>query len=141
MVTKGLRPVNNGPATGLPGPHHVKVGLAGFIYYNHAMTIGRGKGSLVGVAAIALEFLAAGCGERGSLPKDANLDTFIKVSAQCVFVDRAFSREPELAREELGQVQFPANWKQLVDSLIAAHGSDPAFWHDVYTKIVERSRK
>ena len=105
------------------------------------MTIGRGKGGLVCLAGLALALLGAGCGERRSLPKDANLDIFIRVSARCVFVDRAFSREPELAREELAQVEFPADWKLLVDSLLTAHGSDPAFWHRVYTQIVERSRK
>jgi len=63
------------------------------------------------------------------------------VSAECVSVDRAYSHDPELAKEELAQVELPAAWKQLVDSLIAAHGSDPGFWYDVYTQIVERSRK
>jgi hypothetical protein len=105
------------------------------------MMIGRGYGGLVGLAALVLVVLTAGCGEGRSLPKDANLDTFIRVSAKCVSVDRAFSHDPELAREELAQVEFPAAWKQLVDSLIAAHGSDPSFWYDVYTQIVERSRK
>ena len=105
------------------------------------MKIGRRTGGLIGLVGLALVLLTAGCGERRNLPKDANLDTFITVSAKCVSVDRAFSHEPELAREELAQVEFPAAWRELVDSLIAAHGSDPGLWYDVYTQIVERSRK
>lgn len=84
---------------------------------------------------------AAGCSEKMSLPRDPNLDTFIRVSAKCAYIDRAFSHDPEGAQEELAQVQFPANWKEIVDSLITAHGSDPAFWSEVYTQIVERSRR
>ena len=100
----------------------------------------RAAACLVGAALLAVALAPSGCGGRRDLPDDPNLETFIKASSECVFVDRAFSQEPDLLRQEMAEVEFPADWKRLVDSLLAAYGTEPAFWYDVYSRIVEQSR-
>jgi hypothetical protein len=56
-------------------------------------------------------------------------------------VDRAFSNDPELFREEIAEVNLPQNWKEISDSLVTTYGTDVRFWYQVYTEIQERSRK
>jgi len=55
-------------------------------------------------------------------------------------VERAFASDPELFKEEMAKIDFPPDWKELVDSLVKAYGTDAGFWNKVYTEIVERSR-
>jgi hypothetical protein len=85
--------------------------------------------------------LLAGCARRQELPKDENLETFIEISSRCAYVERAFSHEPDVFREELRDLEFPPGWDALVDSLVDTYGTDPDFWYKVYTEIVERSRR
>ena len=95
------------------------------------------------VVAAALAALCAllACSRSADLPRDANLETCITVSARCAYVDRAFSSDPGLFAEEIRAVNLPASWKALSDSLIATHGTDARFWYQVYSRIVQESRK
>jgi hypothetical protein len=92
------------------------------------------------VVVCALVCALAGCSSKQGLPNDPNLEKFIDVSARCSYVERAFAGDPDLFKEEMAKIDFPPNWKELVDSLIARYGTDAAFWDKVYTEIVERSR-
>lgn len=82
-----------------------------------------------------------GCSRRQNLPKDANLELYIAASARCAYVDRAFSNDPGLFREEIAEINLPQNWKEISDSLLGAYGADVGFWYRVYTEILERSRR
>jgi len=99
-----------------------------------------------GPARRSLLLLAAGCvalacSRTPRLPDDPNLETYIEVSARCAYVDRAFSNDPELFAEEIRRVGLPGAWKALSDSLVAAHGADARFWYQVYSRILEKSRR
>ena len=96
---------------------------------------------IAGFIALSLALLVLGCSSGKKIPEDPNLELLIKTSARCAFVDRAFSSDPDLFKEEMQAVEFPPNWREMVDSLLTAYGSDPDFWHQVYSQIVERSRK
>jgi len=103
-----------------------------------------GRAGAAGAAAVGtLVALIAGaaCDRRADLPKDPRLETFIRVSAECVYADRAYSADSGLLRTELAEVAFPDDWSRLIDSLVEAHGSSPDLWFQVYSEIAERSRK
>jgi hypothetical protein len=80
------------------------------------------------------------CSDRRELPDDQHLETFIRTMARCAYVERAFSGNPDMLARELGEVDIPAGWPELVDSLLATYGGDPDFWQSVYDEILERSR-
>jgi hypothetical protein len=99
---------------------------------------------LTAAAAIAVLLVASsigGCSRPQKLPRDANLELYVTMSARCAYVDRAFSNDPELFREEIAEVNLPQNWKEISDSLVTRYGTDVKFWYQVYSEILERSRK
>jgi hypothetical protein len=93
------------------------------------------------IALAALAAFACSCSKSKGLPEDPNLELYIDVTARCAYADRAFSNDPELFREEIAEVNLPEDWKEISDSLLAAYGADVEFWYQVYTRILERSRK
>ncbi len=77
---------------------------------------------------------------RQELPEDRLLTDFIHVNARCAYIDRAFSQDPVLLREEFEQVKFPDDWDGLVDSLIVRYGTNAEFWHGVFLQILVESQ-
>ena len=93
-------------------------------------------------AVVLIVFLAvSGCGESGELPDDADLEFFMDTAARCAYLERAYAHDQDLLSGEIANMSFPAGWDSLVDSLVGTYGTDPYFWHEVYTEILERSRK
>jgi hypothetical protein len=96
---------------------------------------------LAAAALAAAALAAAGCSSKDKgLPSDPQLDSYISTSARCVFVERSFSDDPDLYRQEIAAVKLPEDWKARLDSLVARHGADARFWYRVYTEILERSK-
>lgn len=102
-----------------------------------ARVVRRARSVVLPVAVCA----CVACSTTTDLPDDPNLETYIRVSARCAYVDRAFSNDPDLFGEEIKGVDLPSSWKALSDSLIAAHGTDARFWYQVYSRIMEISRR
>ena len=94
----------------------------------------------VDAVAIILLLAVSGCAESGKLPDDADLEFFMDTAAHCAYLERAYSHDEDLLNEEIENMSFPAGWDSLVDSLLSTYGTDPYFWHEVYTEILERSR-
>ena len=93
-------------------------------------------------ATFLIVFLAVlACANSRELPNDANLEFFIETAARCAYLERAYAHDQNLLSQESGEFRFPANWDSLVDSLISAYGTEPDFWYQVYSEILERSRK
>ena len=114
--------------------------MRGALSYNQAMAnrvVGRWRSAAVLGAACA----CVTCSNTADLPHDPNLETYVKVAARCAYVDRAFSDDPGLFAEEIRAIDLPASWRALSDSLIAAHGTDARFWYQVYSRIMQESRK
>jgi hypothetical protein len=94
------------------------------------------------VGTVLIVFLSVlGCTDSGKLPEDADLEFFIETAARYAYLERAYADDEDLLRGEIESLSFPAGWDSLVDSLISTYGSDPDFWHEVYTEILERSRE
>ena len=89
---------------------------------------------------VLLVSLSLACSDRRELPADPRLEVFVATMAKCAYVERAYSGSPEMLARELGEVDIPADWPELVDSLLATYGGDPDFWQSVYDEILERSR-
>jgi hypothetical protein len=116
------------------------VGLRSALSYNQAMAnpvVRRWRSAALLAAACA----CVACSRTSDLPRDPNLETYIKVSARCTYADRAFSNDPESFAEEIRGIGLPTSWKALSDSLITAHGTDARFWYQVYSRIIQDSRK
>jgi hypothetical protein len=93
-------------------------------------------------AIVLIVFLAVlGCTESGELPEDADLEFFMETAARCAYLERAYGHDEDLLNGEIEGLGFPADWDSLVDSLVRTHGTDPDFWQEVYTEILERSRE
>ena len=82
-----------------------------------------------------------GCESRDRLPEDADLGSFIEVSSKCAYTERASSHDEDLFRQEMANIEFPADWEQTVDSLLSIHGAEADFWYEVYSEISRRSRR
>jgi hypothetical protein len=94
-----------------------------------------------GAAALAVFLAVLGCSEGGRLPDDPDLEFFMDTAARCAYLERAYAHDEDLLSLEIEDLGFPAAWDSLVDSLVATYGTDPYFWHEVYTEILERSRE
>lgn len=81
------------------------------------------------------------CDGGSGLPEDADLEAFIEVSARCAYLERAYSARKDLLALEMDDVDLPADWESMVDSLLVRYGADPDFWESVYAEISERSRQ
>ena len=93
-------------------------------------------------AAVSVVTLAVlGCSDGGKLPDDPDLEFFMDKAASCAYLERAYSHDEDLLSGEIEGLGFPAEWDSLVDSLVGTYGTDPYFWHQVYSEILERSRK
>jgi len=89
---------------------------------------------------IVLVMLGAACEDGGELPDDPRLEVFIRIMAACARVERAHSDNPIMLEREMSDIEFPPDWEELVDSLLATYGGRPDFWEAVYTEILDRSR-
>jgi len=98
---------------------------------------------LTRVAAIVLiMFLTVpGCTDSAKLPQDADLEFFMNTAARCAYIERAYAHDQDMLNMEIEELGFPADWDSLVDSLVSTYGTDPGFWHQVFTEILERSRE
>jgi hypothetical protein len=114
--------------------------LPGALGYNQVMAnlVVRRRRSVALLAAVCA---SVACAKTAELPRDPNLETYIKVSARCAYVDRAFSDDPVLFAEEVKEIHLPVSWRALSDSLVTAHGTDAHFWYQVYARIMQESRK
>jgi hypothetical protein len=70
-----------------------------------------------------------------------DIGTFIETFSECARVYRVFSENDSTFADELGQVDFPENWNEMVDSLTAHYGGDVDFWMGTFTEIANRSRR
>ena len=104
--------------------------------YNGAMMIKR-----IDAMALIVFLAVLGCSDGGKLPDDPDLEFFIDKAASCAYMERAYAHDEDLLTGEIEGLDFPAEWDSLVDSLVGTYGADPYFWHQVYTEILERSRK
>jgi hypothetical protein len=95
----------------------------------------------IDAAALILFIAILGCSDGGKLPDDPDLEFFMNKAARCAYLERAYAHDEDLLRAEIEDLDFPAQWDSLVDSLIATYGPDPYFWHQVYEEILERSRE
>ena len=92
-------------------------------------------------ACVCVFLVALACADDQELPEDSNLDLFIETSARCAYIERAYSHNDDLLSQELAEMDFPANLDSIADALLITYGSDPDFWHQVYSEILERSRE
>jgi hypothetical protein len=92
-------------------------------------------------AFVFVFFIVLACAEDQELPEDANLELFIETAAKCAYIERAYSHDDDLFSEELAEIAIPAGLDSILDSLFSTYGAEPDFWHQVYSEILERSRK
>jgi hypothetical protein len=96
---------------------------------------------LILMCLVGSNLACCGCGSRGRLPDDADLGLFIDVSSRCAYTERASSHDEDLYSQEMAAIEFPANWEQIVDSLLTVHGAEADFWYEIYSEISRRSRR
>jgi hypothetical protein len=70
-----------------------------------------------------------------------DLAEFVEVFSECARIYRVYSDSPEMLSDELAQVDFPENWEEMADSLIARYGGDVDFWIATFNEISSRSRR
>jgi hypothetical protein len=80
------------------------------------------------------------CASGDKIADDEDLRTFVEISSRCAFAERAYSRQEDAFRSEIDDLEFPADWGGLVDTLLARHGAEADFWFEVYSEISARSR-
>lgn len=95
----------------------------------------------VDVLVLVVTLAVLSCSDGGKLPDDPGLEFFMDTAARCAYLERAYAHDEDLLSGEIESILFPAGWDSLVDSLVGTYGTDPYFWHQVYTEILERSRK
>ena len=70
-----------------------------------------------------------------------DIDTFVGTFSECARVYRVFSENDSTRADELAQVEFPADWTVMVDSLASYYGGDVEFWLGTFNDIANRSRR
>lgn len=97
------------------------------------------KATLILPMVVMVALTACTPGE--DLPEDETLEALIEKTSECVYVERAYSRQSDLFRSELAEIEFPPNWTAKVDSLLEEYGADADFWFEVFHRISEESRR
>jgi hypothetical protein len=98
------------------------------------------KIGLARIGIILLFAIAIACADGGDIPEDPDLDRFMETASQCVYIERAYSRDEDMLRQELGDVQLPADLDSLLETLLETHGAEPSLWSRVYSQILEDSQ-
>ena len=100
------------------------------------MRVSGAKSAFVFVFLIVLA-----CAGDKELPEDPNLELFIETAAKCAYIERAYSHDDDLLSRELADLVIPADLDSILGLLFSTYGAEPDFWHQVYSEILERSRK
>jgi hypothetical protein len=90
---------------------------------------------------LALSLVLAACSPAAPPGEHEDLEAFVETFAECARLYRVHSDDPEMLSDELSQLDFPEEWKGMVDSLTTYYSGDVDFWTETFAEISARSRR
>jgi hypothetical protein len=93
------------------------------------------------ILTTCIAVLLGSCSRDSGLPEDKDLEMFIRYSARCAYLERAYSDRELILRQEIEEIELPPDWEVTVDSLLIRYGAEPDFWQEVFAEISDRSRR
>ena len=90
---------------------------------------------------LATFLIVMACSSGPPATEDEDLNRFMEMFSECAYNQRLFADDKEMLTDELGRLDFPDNWQEMVDSLTATYGGDVYFWSEVFNEIANRARR
>jgi outer membrane biogenesis lipoprotein LolB len=90
---------------------------------------------------LVLSLVLTACSTSTPPEEHEDLDAFMETFSECARIYRVHSEDAEMLSDELQQVDFPENWKEMVDSLTVFYSGDLGFWIETFNEISARSRR
>ena len=90
---------------------------------------------------LALSLVLAACSPAAPPEEHEDLEVFVEAFSECARLYRVHSEDPEMLSDELSQIDFPEEWKDMVDSLTTHYSGEVDFWIETFAEISARSRR